>query len=167
MKTLFRPLLALLLAAAAPLQAAVQGKTLEYKDGDTVLRGQLYWDDRYEDPRPGVLVVHEWWGLNAYAKLRARMLAESGYVAFAPDMYGDNRVTEHAPEAKGWMEQITANLPAWQARAKAGRFRAVWSDFRFAGGGDVIELPMETAECLRLAGGERVYALPFARHVRM
>jgi len=121
MNTLLRPCWALLLMLATlPLQAAVQSKTLEYKDGDTLLRGRLYWDDRYEDQRPGVLVVHEWWGLNAYAKLRARMLAEAGYVAFAPDMYGDNRVTEHAHEAKGWMEQITAHLSAWQQRARLG-----------------------------------------------
>jgi dienelactone hydrolase len=52
--------------------------------------------------------------------MRARMLAESGYVAFAPDMYGDDKVTEHANEAKAWMEQITSNLDAWQQRAKLG-----------------------------------------------
>jgi dienelactone hydrolase len=121
MNILFRASWApLLMLAVLPLHAAVQSKTIEYKDGDTLLKGQLYWDDRYEDKRPGVLVVHEWWGLNAYSKLRARMLAETGYVAFALDMYGDHRVTEHANEAKGWMEQVTANLPAWQQRARQG-----------------------------------------------
>lgn len=120
-KSLFQPYWILLpMLLVLPVQAAVQNKTIEYRDGDTLLRGQLYWDDRYETQRPGILVVHEWWGLNAYAKLRARMLAETGYVAFAPDMYGDHRVTEHAHEAKSWMEQITANLPAWQQRARLG-----------------------------------------------
>lgn len=109
-----------LLTAALPSAAAVQSKAIEYKDGETQLRGYLYWDDRYEKKRPGVLVVHEWWGLNSYARMRARMLAESGYVAFSPDMYGDGRVTEHASEAKGWMQQITANAEAWQQRARAG-----------------------------------------------
>jgi dienelactone hydrolase len=66
------------------------------------------------------MVVHEWWGLNDYARMRARMLAELGYVAFAADMYGDDRVTEHAPDAQGWMKQITANVDAWQRRALKG-----------------------------------------------
>ena len=121
MRTFFWILLPVLLAIfALPAGAEVQDKKIEYKDGDTVLHGYLYWDDQYEKKRPGVLVVHEWWGLNAYARMRARMLAEAGYVAFAPDMYGDHRVTEHADEAKGWMQQITANLESWQQRAKAG-----------------------------------------------
>jgi arginine N-succinyltransferase len=51
-------------------------------------------------------------------------------------------------------------------RAKLGFFRAVWSDFRFDVDGD-LEIPPATAEALRLKGGERVWALPFARHVRM
>lgn len=114
------PLVILLLLAALPAAAAVQSKAIEYQDGDTQLRGYLYWDDRYEKQRPGVLVVHEWWGLNAYARMRARMLAEAGYVAFAPDMYGGDKVTEHADEAKGWMQQISANADAWQRRAKVG-----------------------------------------------
>ena len=121
MQTIIRlSLLLLILATALPAAAAVQSKAIEYKDGDTSLRGYLYWDDRYEKKRPGVLVLHEWWGLNAYAKMRARMLAESGYVAFAPDMYGGGQVTEHAEEAKGWMQQITANMDGWQQRAKVG-----------------------------------------------
>ncbi len=115
------PLLLLpLLLIALPVAAEVQSKSIEYMDGDTPLRGYLYWDERYEKKRPGVLVVHEWWGLNSYARMRSRMLAESGYVAFAPDMYGDSKVTEHASEAKGWMRQITANAASWQQRVRAG-----------------------------------------------
>jgi dienelactone hydrolase len=113
-------LLLFTLTAALPAEAAVQSQAIDYKDGDTNLRGYLYWDDRYEKKRPGILVLHEWWGLNAYARLRARMLAEAGYVAFAPDLYGDARVTEHASEAKAWKEQISANIEAWQQRARLG-----------------------------------------------
>ena len=121
MNILSRFLVPFILAAlACPAAAEVQNRIVDYKDGETTLRGHLYWDDRYEDKRAGVLVVHEWWGLNAYAKMRARMLAEAGYVAFAPDMYGDGKVTEHASEAKAWKEQISANVDAWVQRAKAG-----------------------------------------------
>jgi dienelactone hydrolase len=100
--------------------AAVKTKTIEYKDGDTTLKGVLAWDDAANGKRPGVLVVHEWWGMNDYAMSRAKQLAAEGYVAFALDMYGDEKVTEHAKQAGEWSKQITSNLDAWVARANAG-----------------------------------------------
>jgi dienelactone hydrolase len=114
--------LSLLLSLTLPLAAgaAVKTETVEYKDGDTSLTGYLTYDDAIEGKRPGVIVVHEWWGLNDYVRERAEMLAELGYVAFAVDMYGDRKVTEHASEAKGWMQQITENVDAWQKRALLG-----------------------------------------------
>lgn len=115
-----RLLLVLSLCAAAPAWAEVQSKTVTYQDGDTPLTGYLYWDDAIQGKRPGVLVVHEWWGLNDYARHRAEMLAKLGYVAFAADMYGDHKVTEHADNAKAWMTQITSNIDAWQRRAGLG-----------------------------------------------
>lgn len=110
------------IALAAPIAVTAEVKTepVEYKDGDTVLTGYLSYDDEISEPRPGVLVVHEWWGLNDYAKRRSEMLAEQGYVAFAADMYGQDKVTTHAADAKGWMMQITENVDAWQQRAMAG-----------------------------------------------
>jgi len=108
------------LLAAFGVQAEVHSEMVTYSDGDTPLKGYLYWDDAAQGRRPGILVVHEWWGLNDYARIRARMLAELGYVAFAADMYGEDKVTEHAADAQGWMKQITANVEAWQARALRG-----------------------------------------------
>jgi dienelactone hydrolase len=111
--------LAALLAVPAVL-AEVRTEPVQYRDGDQVLNGFLSYDDAIAGKRPGVLVVHEWWGLNDYARHRAEMLASLGYVAFAADMYGDRRVTEHAADAKGWMMQIAENQGAWQQRAMAG-----------------------------------------------
>ena len=118
MKTLFISLIGLMFSAQA--MAAVQMKEVVYSDGDQQLRGYLAWDDSIEGKRPGVMVIHEWWGLNDYAKQRARMLAEEGYVAFAADMYGADKVTTHASDAKGWMTQIVSNQEAWQKRALLG-----------------------------------------------
>ncbi len=106
--------------ASAPAAAEVKTKTIEYKDGDTVLTGLLAWDDAASGKRPGVLVVHEWWGLNDYAKGRAEKLAAEGYVAFALDMYGDGKVTDHPDQAGAWMEEITANAEVWTRRAQLG-----------------------------------------------
>lgn len=114
---LFLPFVLLLGGAA---RAEVQTKAIEYKDSDVPLRGYLAWDDSAQGPRPGVIVVHEWWGLNDYARKRAEQLAGMGYVAFAVDMYGDDKVTEHGNQAQEWMQQITANIEAWRRRALLG-----------------------------------------------
>ncbi|MCU0835209.1 MAG: dienelactone hydrolase family protein [Chromatiaceae bacterium] len=120
MPMMTRALTLLLLALPLAAAAAIKTETVEYQDGDTRLTGYLTYDDSVSEKRPGVIVVHEWWGLNDYARKRAEMLAELGYVAFAVDMYGDNKVTEHASEASGWLKQITENVDAWQRRALAG-----------------------------------------------
>ncbi|EXJ14729.1 dienelactone hydrolase family protein [Imhoffiella purpurea] len=117
-------LLSFVLAAAVlsgpRVEAAVQSKAVHYEDEGTALTGYLFWDDTLTDKRPGVLVIHEWWGLNDYAKERARMLAELGYVAFAADMYGDDRVTEEPDQASEWMQEITADVELWRQRAGLG-----------------------------------------------
>ena len=106
--------------AATQAGAEIQTKTIAYKDGDVGLTGVLAWDDAIQGPRPGVLVIHEWWGLNDHAKGRAMQLAKEGYVAFALDMYGDKKVTTHGKQAGEWMKQITSNIGLWKRRAELG-----------------------------------------------
>ena len=67
---------------------------IEYQVGDVGHQGYLAYDNEISAPRPGVLIVHEWWGLNDYLVRRAHMLAELGFVALAIDMYGGGRVAE-------------------------------------------------------------------------
>jgi dienelactone hydrolase len=112
--------LALCSLGAASAVAAVKTETVRYQDGDVELVGHLAWDDTRSGKRPGVLVVHEWWGLNDYAKQRAEMLAELGYVALAVDMYGAGKIAAHGQDASEWSKQIAANVEAWQRRAQAG-----------------------------------------------
>ncbi len=109
-----------LLLAAFSLQAAVQEKKIEYNLDGNAMTGYLYWDDAIEGKRPGVLLIHEWWGLNDYARERARMLAELGYVAFAADMYGSGKVTTKASHAKGMMQAVTGDMNVWRGRGLAG-----------------------------------------------
>jgi dienelactone hydrolase len=81
-------------------QAAIKTEQVDYKSADgTKLVGYYAYDDAVKGPRPGVLVVHEWWGLNDYAKRRARDLAALGYSAMAIDMYGEGKNTEHPKDA--------------------------------------------------------------------
>jgi dienelactone hydrolase len=116
-RILFGVILALTVGTA---HAAVQSKAVTYDDHGTKLTGYLYWDDAKAGKRPGVVVYHEWWGLNDYAKKRARMLAELGYVAFAADMYGDGKVTETPDQARQWMQQVTVDVDLWRERADLG-----------------------------------------------
>jgi dienelactone hydrolase len=97
--------------------AALQTKKIAYKDGDLLCQGYLAWDDAVQGPRPGVLVVHEWWGLDDYARGRAEQLAKLGYVAFAADMYGEGKVTEHPKEAGELATHVRANVQDWRKRA--------------------------------------------------
>ena len=93
-----RPLAFLIasLCCAAPASAAVKTQVVEYTHGEVVLEGYIAYDDAIEGKRPGVLVAHEWKGLNDYAKHRAEQLAQLGYFAFAVDMYGKGiRAKDH------------------------------------------------------------------------
>lgn len=118
MKNVLATLLTVGLMGSA--SAAVKTKVIEYEYDGTKLKGFLAYDDAAKEKRPGVLVVHEWWGLNDYAKKRAEMLAELGYVAFCVDMYGDGKTTEHPTEAGKFATAVRMNLKTWQGRASAG-----------------------------------------------
>ncbi|MBF0160348.1 MAG: dienelactone hydrolase family protein [Magnetococcales bacterium] len=76
------------------------GYPVSYKAQDVVLNGYLAFDETQTGPRPAVLVVHEWWGHNEYARKRANMLAQEGYVALAVDMYGNGQQAAHPDDAK-------------------------------------------------------------------
>jgi dienelactone hydrolase len=112
--------LAIVVALLAPAaNATVKMDPVDYKQGDTTLKGVVVYDDATTGKRPGVLVVHEWWGLNDYARSRAKMLAEAGYVAFAIDMFGGGRTTEHPKEAGEWAGALAANRETAAARFMA------------------------------------------------
>jgi len=107
-------------ALGAMAEAKVFTEEVSYEHDQVRLIGYLAYDDALKEKRPGVLVVHEWWGLNEYAKKRARQLAGMGYVAFAVDMYGEGKVTTHPEQAGEWTKMITGNVSGWQERANAG-----------------------------------------------
>jgi dienelactone hydrolase len=101
-------------------QAELKTQEVEYKQGTTVLSGFFAWDDAVKGKRPGVLVVHEWWGLNEHAREQARRLAKAGYVGFAIDMYGKGKVATHPDDAKKFMSEAMASPAVAKARFDAG-----------------------------------------------
>jgi dienelactone hydrolase len=115
-----RTLAALAAGALATTAAAkVQTKEIEYKQGDTVLQGFVAWDDAAKGKRPGVLVVHEWWGHNEHARTQARRLAQAGYVGFALDMFGKGKVTTHPDDAKKFVAEATKDQEVVEERFDA------------------------------------------------
>ncbi len=106
--------------AATAAGAEIKTRHITYTHEGTTMKGVLAWDPAATGKRPGILVVHEWWGLNDFAINQATHLAEHGYVAFALDMYGDDKVTKHADQAGEWMKQITGNIADWRSRAETG-----------------------------------------------
>jgi dienelactone hydrolase len=114
-----RLLLSLLVVWSGFASAALKEEEVSYQSGDTVMKGYLVYDDKYSGKRPGVLVVHEWWGHNEHARNSARMLAVSGYTALAVDMYGDGKTANHPDDAGKFAGAVKQNMPAAKARFEA------------------------------------------------
>lgn len=102
--------------ASAQALADMQTETIEYTIGDTTFTGYMAWDSEMEGKRPGVLVVHEWWGHNEFARDQAERLAAAGYTAFALDMYGSGKLADHPDTAQKFMQEATKDIEQVKAR---------------------------------------------------
>lgn len=99
--------------------AEVTTKEVTYKGGDIEMKGLIAWDDATDAKRPGVLVVHEWWGHTDYMRMRAKMLAELGYVALAVDMYGNGKTANHPKDAGTFAGEALSNIETAEERFQA------------------------------------------------
>jgi dienelactone hydrolase len=111
----------LVLAICLPSFAAtgIKGKVVTYKAGNVVMKGYMAFDENIKGKRPGVIIVHEWWGQNEYVRKRARMLAGMGYTALALDMYGNGKQADHPDDAGLFAAEVMKN-----AAVEEGRFMA-------------------------------------------
>jgi len=110
----------LVLSTAMCVYARTHGEEVEYVVNDVVFKGYLAYNDEAKGKRPGVLVVHEWWGHNKYVRDRARMLAALGYTALAVDMYGDGKLAVHPDDARKFARAVTENMEIAKTRFTAG-----------------------------------------------
>ena len=127
----------------------MQTKEVSYKQGDTELAGFFAWDAAAKGKRPGVLVVHEWWGHNEHARDQAVRLAKAGYVGFALDMYGKGKVATHPrtrrrswrrpPRTRRWPRR-DSSPPSSCCGGPARRSRASGAIGYCFGGGVVLEM---------------------------
>lgn len=146
----------LVLICSLTTQAAIHTETIDYQQDGTTLEGFLAYDDSFSGKRPGVLVVHQWLGLTDYEKMRAKMLAQLGYVAFCVDIYGKDNRPKNVQEAGALAGKFKADRQLLRARVNAGldelkknplvdssRVAAIGYCF---GGTTVIELALSGAE---------------------
>ena len=99
--------------------AKIIGKNVEYTADGVTLKGYLAYDSGMKGKGPGILVVHEWWGLNDYARNRAKMLAQLGYTALAVDMYGEGKQAKHPDDAGKFSSEVMKNFDTAKARFTA------------------------------------------------
>ena len=96
----------------------MKSEPVEYRRGDRIFRGILVDDPARTGSRPGVLVVHEAWGISEHVKQRACRLAEMGYVAFVADMFGEGRQAASTQEGLGWTKALRGDLNEMRARIR-------------------------------------------------
>jgi dienelactone hydrolase len=118
MKTFFVLAFAIVFPASR-LKASIETKEVTYSEGATTMKGFLAWDDAISGKRPGILIVHEWWGLNDYARSRAKQLAELGYAALAVDMYGEGKTADHPKDAGAFAASVMKDPKVALARFQA------------------------------------------------
>ena len=109
------------LALSVPGYAAVKEQAVTYKDGDTTMKGFIVYDDAKKGRRPGIVVVHEWWGITKHTRAEARRFARQGYTAFVADMYGEAKSADNPKDASGLMKSLLGDPAAVQSRFNAAR----------------------------------------------
>lgn len=104
MKKFFNLLLTCLLVGSvlslsAQKKSAIKGEEVTYTLEGTSFKGYVAYNAKQKGKRPAIVVIPEWWGATEYAKMRARKLAELGYIAIAVDMYGNGKIAADPTEA--------------------------------------------------------------------
>src|SRR5512147_3070650 len=111
----------LALSITAPTFAAIQETPVTYSDGETTMKGFVVYDTAKKGMRPGIVMVHEWWGITKHMHSEAHRLARQGYVAFIADMYGDARTADNPKDAGALSGSVMKNPHAMESRFNAAR----------------------------------------------
>jgi dienelactone hydrolase len=109
------------LSVAIPAQAAIKEEPVTYKDGETTMKGFVVYDDAVKAKRPGIVMVHEWWGITKHVHNEARKFAQQGYTAFIADMYGDAKTADNPKDAGALAGSVMKNPKAMESRFNAAK----------------------------------------------
>src|SRR5262245_31946491 len=97
----------------------VKEENITYTADNVTMNGYVVYDSGTNEKRPVVLVVHEWWGQNDYPRMRARQLAEMGYLAMAVDLFGNGKTVDNPTDAGNLSTPFYQNLPMAKTRFDA------------------------------------------------
>jgi len=111
----------LAISIAGPSFAAIKEMPVTYKDGETTMKGFVVYDTAKKGKRPGIVMVHEWWGITKHMHNEAHRLARNGYTAFLADMYGDGKTADNPKDAGALSGSVMKNPQAMEARFNAAR----------------------------------------------
>lgn len=109
------------IATVASANAAIREERVTYTDGETTMKGFVVYDDALEAKRPGIVMVHEWWGITKHVHNEARKFAEQGYTAFIADMYGDAKIADNPKDADALSASVMKNPTVMESRFNAAR----------------------------------------------
>ncbi len=108
-------------ALVANANAAIKEEPVTYSDGQTTMKGFVVYDDAVQGKRPGIIMVHEWWGITPHIHNEAKKFAQQGYTAFIADMYGDAKTADNPKDAGALSGGVMKNPQAMESRFKAAQ----------------------------------------------
>ena len=111
----------LALSIATPALAAIKEEPVTYKDGETTMKGAVVYDTAKTGKRPGIVMVHEWWGITKHIHDEARRFADQGYTVFIADMYGDAKTADNPKDAGALSGSVMKNPQTMESRFNAAR----------------------------------------------
>jgi dienelactone hydrolase len=109
------------IAIVTSANAAIKEDPVTYTDGQTTMKGFVVYDDATTAKRPGIIMVHEWWGITPHIHNEARKYAQQGYTAFIADMFGDARTADNPKDAGALSGSVMKDPKAMESRFNAAR----------------------------------------------
>ncbi|WP_242110731.1 dienelactone hydrolase family protein [Luteimonas aquatica] len=106
----------LLSLLSVPAFAAMQAKPVAWKVGKQAFSGVLVYDDASRDPRPGLVMVPDWYGVTPAAIDKAKQVADDDYVILVVDMYGKKVRPKDDKAALAQVKKLYADIPTLRAR---------------------------------------------------
>jgi dienelactone hydrolase len=101
--------------------AAIKEEPVTYQDGETTMKGFVVYDDAVQGKRPGIVMVHEWWGITKHTRDEAQKFAQQGYTAFVADMFGDGKTADNPKDAGALLNSVMKDAKVMEARFNAAR----------------------------------------------
>ncbi len=109
------------IAMAANARAEIKEQPVTYSDGTTTMKGFVVYDDAVKTKQPGIIMIHEWWGITPHMHNEAKKFAQQGYTAFIADMYGDAKTADNPKDAGALSSSVMKDPKAMESRFNAAR----------------------------------------------